>query len=139
MRSSTLVTATLAAGALATLLLVSAPAATATETAAVESTLYFGLKSRDGTGVSEQQWQSFLAEAITPRFPDGLTVFNAYGQGSGGAAGAVIAETTKVLVIVRPDSPEAAARLGEIKADFARRFPLAGGVFHTDAAVRIVD
>lgn len=104
---------------------------------AQQATLYFGLKSADGVGVSEQQWQRFLADVVTPRFPDGLTVVNAYGQGSAAATGPVVAETTKVLIIVHPETPEAAAALAAIKAEYSRRFGRTG-VFHTEAAVSIV-
>lgn len=107
---------------------------------AVQSTLYFGMKSEDGSGVSEQEWTRFLAEVITPRFPDGLTVVQAYGQSGGNAAkpGDVLAETTKALIIVHPNTAGAMKALAEIKAEYKTRFKNLG-VFHTDAAVRVVD
>ncbi len=107
---------------------------------AVQSTLYFGLKSTDGAGVSEQAWANFLAEVITPRFPAGLTVLQAYGQAGDKQAkpGDVLPETTKVLIIVHPNTAEAATALGEIKAEYKARFNNTG-VFHTDAAVRMVE
>lgn len=98
--------------------------------------LYFGLRSADGAGVSEQQWQTFLAEVVTPRFPDGLTVLNAYGQGRTSPAAPITAETTKVLIIVHPHSQAAQNALAEIKAEYARRFRQPG-VFHTDWPARI--
>ena len=107
---------------------------------AVESTLYFGLKSADGSGVSEQEWTRFLAEVITPRFPAGLTVVQVYGQAGAQRAKPddVLAETTKMLIIVHPNTAEAAKALGEIKAEYKTRFDNLG-VFHTDAPVRMVD
>jgi hypothetical protein len=107
---------------------------------AVESTLYFGMKSADGSGVSEQEWTHFLAEVITPRFPDGLTVVQVYGQAGNQRAkpDAVLAETTKMLIIVHPNTAEAANALGEIKAEYKARFNNLG-VFHTDAPVRMVE
>lgn len=107
---------------------------------AVQSTLYFGLKSEDGSGVSEQAWTRFLADVITPRFPGGLTVLQAYGQSGGKSAKAdeVLAETTKVLIVVHPNTAEAAKALAEIKAEYKTRFKNLG-VFHTDAAVRMVE
>lgn len=132
-----------AALALALPVAVAAPSAIAAEAVeagipAIQSTLYFGLSSDDGSGVSEQEWASFLAEAVTPRFPDGLTVLSAYGQGGDGRQTVVLRELTKVLIIVRPDTPEAAEKISQIKAAFTRRFGQSG-VFHTDARVRIVD
>jgi len=111
--------------------------AVADRTAAVQSTLYFGLKTRDGVGVSEQQWAAFLAAEVTPRFPGGLTVLSAYGQGGGPGADAVLAEFTKVLIIVHPADAAAAAKISEIKAIYTQKFD-PQGVFHTEADVRIV-
>lgn len=107
---------------------------------AVQSTLYFGLKSAAGGGVSEQEWTRFLAEVITPRFPDGLTVLQAYGQAGGTRAKTddVLAETTKVLIVVHPNTAEAAKALAEIKAEYKARFDNTG-VFHTDAPVRMAE
>ena len=129
--------------ALALPVAVAAPPAIAAEaveagTPAIQSTLYFGLTSDDGTGVSEQEWAAFLADVVTPRFPDGLTVLSAYGQGGGKQQTGVLQELTKVLIIVRPDTPEAAEKVNQIKAAFTRRFDQTS-VFHTDAHVRIVD
>jgi hypothetical protein len=77
---------------------------------------------------------------ITPRFPDGLTVLQAYGQSGGNVAtpGDVLAETTKMLIVVHPNTAEAAKALAEIKAEYKTRFHNLG-VFHTDAPVRMVD
>jgi len=106
--------------------------------AMAQSTLYFGLRSPAG-GVSEQQWTRFLAEQVTPRFPDGLTVLNAYGQSgtNAGDAGSVLREQTKVLIIVHPDTAEARETLAGLKEIYKERFPEAA-VFHTRSAVEIV-
>ena len=41
--------------------------------------LLFG-RSMPGGQVSEPAFQDFLAGVVTPRFPDGLTVLDGYGQ-----------------------------------------------------------
>src|SRR5688500_17329335 len=48
-------------------------------TSYLRTTLYFGLARPSGV-VSDANWQSFLRDEITPRFPDGLTVWEADGQ-----------------------------------------------------------
>ncbi len=107
------------------------------EIAAVQTTLYFGLKTADGRGVSEQEWARFLAEVVTPRFPQGLTVVTAYGQGTNPGADVVPAEMTKVLIVVHPDDAANAAKIAEIKAQYSQDF-VGTGAFHTEADVRIV-
>ena len=77
-----------------------------TTAAQVRTTLYFG-SARPKGSVSELEWQLFLRDEVTTRFPDGLTVWDATGQWRG-SQGSVEHERTKVLLIVHPDT--AAAR-----------------------------
>ena len=71
--------------------------------------------------VSDAEWRDFAATAITPRFPDGLTVLDASGQFRDGA-GATIREPAKVVLIVVPDAAAAMARVDAIAADYKQRF-----------------
>ena len=48
----------------------------------VQARLFFGLHRPAGT-VSEPEWETFLADVVTARFPDGLTVFRSHGQWRG--------------------------------------------------------
>jgi hypothetical protein len=42
--------------------------------------LYFGRSIPGGGQVSDDEWEKFLADVVTPRFPDGFTILNATGQ-----------------------------------------------------------
>ena len=90
----------------------------------VEFNFYFGLEKGDGSEVSEAEWQAFLADEITPRFPNGLTVFDASGQWLDTEADRLYREGTKVLnVLVPVESAEEAKRaLDEIADDYVERF-----------------
>ena len=90
----------------------------------VEFNFYFGLEKGDGSEVSEAEWRAFLAEEVTPRFPDGLTVFDASGQWLDTEADRLYREGTKVLnVLVPVESAEEAKRaLDEIADDYVERF-----------------
>ncbi len=80
-----------------------APRATIqSQPALVEDTLYFGLDKPQGS-VSDAEWNQFLSEEVTPRFPDGLTVWDAKGQWKE-PNGKISKEPTKVLLLVHPDS-----------------------------------
>ena len=72
----------------------------------VRTTLYFGLARPKGS-VTELEWQLFLRDEVTRRFPDGLTVWGAEGQWRT-PAGTLDHEQSKVLLLVHPDT--AAAR-----------------------------
>ncbi len=98
----------------------------------LQTQLRFDLESPDGSGVSDQQWTRFVADTILPRFKDGITVLNAQAvTGTGSAA-------TRVVVIINPNTPDAAGKFSEIKAAYAQRF---GGakVYQLDFPVRITN
>lgn len=107
---------------------------------AIQTTLYFGLDLADGGKVGEEDWSHFLAEVVTPRFPDGLTVFNAYGQWRDPAIAdaPVIRETTKIVIIVHPPTRETKAAISEIKSIYRERFAQKS-VFHTETPVRVME
>ena len=56
----------------------------------------------DGS-VSELEWQIFLRDEVTRRFPDGLTVWEAQGQWRT-PAGSIDHEQSNVLLLVHPDT-----------------------------------
>lgn len=56
--------------------------------------------------IGEAQWRAFLDKEVTPRFPDGLTVFDAYGQWLFRGAKEPNRLGTKVLVILHEDTPQ---------------------------------
>jgi hypothetical protein len=72
-------------------------------TAYMRTTLYFGLARPSGM-ISEAEWQTFLRDDVTPRFPDGLTVLEGNGQWRR-ADGSIGHEHAKVLVILHDDNP----------------------------------
>ena len=130
----------LAAGALVATLAVSTASAQQPHWAnydTLETQMFFGTFGSDEKGVSAKDWADFLANEITPRFPDGLTVASVYGQGAGGPPHGVIAENTKMLIVVHPDTSEAAEKLGELKKAYKERFGQTG-VFHTRQSVEVV-
>src|SRR5215475_5932705 len=64
--------------------------------ALTRTTLYFGLSHRAGS-VTQAQWQKFLRDEVTPRFPAGLTVWEADGQWRR-SDGTIARERAKVLL-----------------------------------------
>ena len=87
----------------------------ASSTPQLRTTLYFGLARPKGA-VSELEWQLFLRDEVTRRFPDGLTVWEAEGQWRT-PAGSIDHEQSKVLLLVHPDTVAARQSvLGVIEA-----------------------
>ena len=89
-----------------------------------EFNLYFGLERGDGSEVTAEEWEAFLAEVVTPRFPDGLTVFDARGQWLDTEAGRLYREGTRVLNVLVPagDTADAMVSLSEIADLYVERF-----------------
>jgi len=78
--------------------------------------LYFAI-ALDGAPDSgaEAKWRAFLDQEVTPRFPDGLTVFDAYGQWQNRAKGTIGRLHTKVLVILHEDTADRQAAIDAIR------------------------
>ncbi|MCX7312456.1 MAG: DUF3574 domain-containing protein [Hyphomicrobiales bacterium] len=66
------------------------------------------------TRVSEARWSRFLADEVTPRFPDGFTVVDARGQWRAPGSTRISRERSKVLTIAMPRNPENDGRLQSI-------------------------
>ena len=96
-----------------------------------EYRLFMGRGSGGEEVVSEEDWAAFLADTITPRFPDGLSVIDVAGQGTN-TDGTLERERTKMLLVVVPPADETALnRINEIGAEYQRRFT-------QDAVLRVV-
>ena len=73
---------------------------------------------------SHARWKRFLAREVTPRFPDGLTVYETTGQWRDPASKAITREKSRVLRILVPadiarDKIEAVA--AAYKSQFAQK------------------
>jgi Protein of unknown function (DUF3574) len=84
--------------------------------------LLLGRKIGDRLGVSETQFLNFLDREITPRFPDGLTVYDARGQYRDSERSRIVREPSKVVMIVLPGKPEDMTHLNEIADAYKKRF-----------------
>lgn len=63
--------------------------------------LYFGFSKPGGSEVTADEWARFLADEVTPRFPDGFTVVEALGQYQG-ADKKIVKEKSRMLVLLYP-------------------------------------
>jgi hypothetical protein len=84
----------------------------------VDTRLYFGLGPADHPeqGISEARWRDFLDREVTPRFPDGLSVLDVYGQWLGKGQAVPERLHTKMLIVYYPDSPENRGKINAIRA-----------------------
>ncbi|WP_422086928.1 DUF3574 domain-containing protein [Variovorax sp.] len=89
--------------------------------ASERDTLYFGRAIPAGGQVSDAQWSDFLETAVTPAFPQGLSVIDAAGQWRG-ASGEVGREPSKLVVLLHPRSAKDDAAIAGILDTYRKRF-----------------
>ena len=87
----------------------------------VRDVVYFGRNRPDGGIVSDDEWQRFLDEVVTPRFPAGLTVLSASGQWRG-EKGAVEREQAQVLTVLHSGDEASRRAVAEVAEEYKRRF-----------------
>jgi hypothetical protein len=119
--------------------------------------LYFGLSIPGGGDgslpgqVNEEDWQRFLDQEVSPRFPDGLTILEVGGQwrsrpGDGHAV-ETVREQSRIVVIFYPADEGAVAdgdaagasadeRIESVRAAYKRRFHQ-DSVLRTDVTLRV--
>lgn len=98
-----------------------APSTRATPTTVVSDRLMFGRNIASGGMVSDSAWNVFLAEVVTPRFPDGFTVFRTEGQWRG-ADGVIVREPGFVFEVNHPPGVPADSVFEAIAYEYNRRF-----------------
>ncbi len=87
----------------------------------IQEDLYFGRNIGGVEGVSEAEFQTFLNEYITPRFVDGLTVYDADGQFLD-STGTLIQEPSKVVSLIFEDTQENETEINEIIEAYKQQF-----------------
>jgi hypothetical protein len=91
-----------------------------TSASQVRTTLYFGLTRPTGV-ISELEWQLFVRDEVTKRFPEGLTVWDADGQWRT-PGGSIDHERSKVLLLMHADTAEARRLVQEVIERYRRMF-----------------
>jgi len=88
----------------------------------VEVELMFGRNIAGKLGVTDKLWAAFLAREVSPRFPDGLTVFDTTGQWRDAKTKAVIREPSKIVRIIMPADAQANEKIGAIASAYKTQF-----------------
>ena len=77
--------------------------------------LFFGTE-KPGPDVTDAQFRAFVNRVVTPRFPDGLTQYDALGQFRD-SSGQIVKERSKVIILLYPvsDAERSSAEIEEIR------------------------
>jgi hypothetical protein len=96
--------------------------------------MFFGSSVKGRPAVSEAAWAKFLADQITPKFPDGLTVWNATGQWRSGD-GKIYREATHVLLILYKPDATTEGKIEAIRDSYKKQFNQESAPLRVDSTV----
>ncbi|MEV5967370.1 DUF3574 domain-containing protein [Kribbella sp. NPDC051952] len=102
----------------------------------VRTELFFGT-DKPGPDVTDYQFNRFVDDTVTPRFPDGLTVLAGNGQWKG-ENGKVIKEHSKLVVILYPvdGADSSSKKIEEIRDAYEKKFQQES-VLRTDSTEQV--
>jgi hypothetical protein len=84
--------------------------------------LYFGTSKPDGSVVTIEEFEDFVDEIVTPRFPDGLTLLAGDGQWRD-STGTLIEEESNMLILLYPlDDRDANGEIEQIREAYKEFF-----------------
>ena len=99
------------------------------DNAVLADRLFCGRSIPGGGMVTDEEWDAFVRDVVTPRFPIGFTVWSAHGQWRG-HDGETVREPVMIIEILHPLTREIDHRIDEIADEYRRRF-------HQEAVLRV--
>lgn len=99
----------------------------------IQTTLYFGLNRPAGPAIGAAEWQNFVDRQVTPRFKDGLSVFDAKGQWLGND-GKLARENSKALMLIHAPGKESETHIEALRSSYKQQFAQ-DSVMRVDAPV----
>jgi len=84
--------------------------------------LFFGQTVPGKGPLASRTWHRFLKEVVTPRFPDGFTVLDGYGQWRAPGGLAIGRERSKVIEIAATNSPYLLKNIEDVASSYRARF-----------------
>ena len=75
-----------------------------------------------GKAASDARWRQFLAREVTPRFPDGLTVYETTGQWRDPATRKVVRETSRVAAHHRAGRRRRTDKIAAVAEAYKKQF-----------------
>jgi hypothetical protein len=84
--------------------------------------IYFGQTEGDGKPIAASAWEDFVAGTVTPRFPDGFTIYDAQGQWRDTKTRAIAHEPSRIIEVDRRDTRDLRVKISEIRKAYQSRF-----------------
>jgi hypothetical protein len=83
--------------------------------------LYFGMQKPDDSFTTNEEYQHFIDDEVSPQFKDGFTVYEGHGQYLD-PRGRLWREPTKVLVLMYPQDRTKSAAIENIRKSYKTQF-----------------
>jgi hypothetical protein len=96
--------------------------------------MYFGSSAKGASVVTAEAWSQFLASEVTPRFVDGLTVFDANGQWRS-SDGQVYREAIHVVLILYKADATTDGKIEAIRGAYKKQFHQENAPVRVDSTV----
>ena len=93
-----------------------------TEERMLVAELFFGRGIKGREPVTDAEWGEFLAQTITPNFPEGFTVFDGEGQWRNPQTGHIASVRTKILLVAAKRDPDLARRVSAVIDTYKAKF-----------------
>jgi Protein of unknown function (DUF3574) len=93
-----------------------------TERRMLVAELFFGRGIAGRGPLTDTEWAAFVAQIVTPNFPDGFTVFDGEGQWRDRQTGRIARERTKVLLVATHRTADLARRLSTVIEAYKTEF-----------------
>ena len=77
--------------------------------------LFFGRAIPGRNDLTEQEWQTFLADTVMVNLPDGFTVMDAAGAWMNPTTRTTMSEATKVILVALPDAPSSLDAVNRVR------------------------
>ena len=84
--------------------------------------LFFGRGVKGREPLTDAEWADFAARTITPKFPDGFTVFDGDGQWRNPQTGHIAGSRTKIRLVAAKPEPDLARRLSAVIDAYKAKF-----------------
>ncbi|MDR3626154.1 MAG: DUF3574 domain-containing protein [Ignavibacteriaceae bacterium] len=86
-----------------------------------QTELFFGLSKPDGTMVTDEEWNKFVDDYISPKFMDGFTVVDAHGQWMDND-NKVMKENSKLVIIIYKRNEDMESSINYVIDNYKRLF-----------------
>lgn len=84
--------------------------------------LFFGRDIKGRDPLTDAEWIEFVAQTITPNFPDGFTMIDGEGRWRNPQTGQIAGGRTKILLVAAKQAPDLGQRLSAVIDAYKAQF-----------------